>query len=284
VPAPRNVDTAEIAAAVRRLVVEANLRLPDDIIAALKTALAREESPRGRNALSLMLENADIAPTDLTPLCQDTGIAVVFLEIGQDVCLSGAPLAAAVDEGVRGGYADGFLRNSVAADPLFERRNTGDNTPAVLHTEIVPGESVLVTVFIKGGGSESVGAAKVVPPASGLAGFKQFVLDTVKAAGPNPCPPIIVGVGVGGTLDQAAALAKKSLLTPLDQPHPEPRLADLERELTEAINGFGFGPAGQGGKITCLGVRIASAPSHIATLPVAVDISCYCLRRASATI
>ena len=283
-PAERRIDTSEISDAIRRLVINANLRLPDDVVAALRGALAIEESERGRNTLQMMLENAAIAGADSIPLCQDTGVAVVWLAIGQDVILGGGDLSQAVNDGVRAGYAEGYLRRSIAADPLFERRNTNDNTPAVLHTDIVPGDQVLITVFIKGGGSESVGAARVIPPAEGVEGLKKFVLETVQAAGPNPCPPIVVGIGAGGTLDKATEMAKRSLLIPLDEPNPDARLAALEQELVETINGLGFGPAGQGGRVTCLGVRITTAPSHIATLPVAVDISCYCLRRASATL
>lgn len=280
----REVDTALISKEVNRLVQDANFSLPGDVYAAVKSAVEREESPRGREILKMMLENNQIALEESVPLCQDTGLAVVFVDIGQDVCLRGPLLEDAINEGVRTGYEQGFLRKSVAANPAYERTNTGDNTPAVIHSEIVRGDKVKITVFIKGGGSESVGAAAVIKPSEGVEGVKRFVLETVRAAGPNPCPPIIVGVGIGGTLDAAGLLAKKALLVPLDKENPDNRLGGLEKELEDEINKSGIGPAGMGGRVTCLGVRILDRPSHIATMPVAVDISCYCLRRKSVTL
>jgi fumarate hydratase subunit alpha len=278
-PNKRELDTSEITRAVSRLAQEANFRLPDDVYAAIEKAADREESPRSREILRMMLDNNRIASNENIPLCQDTGMAVVFIEIGQDVSLTGAAFEDAVNEGVRTGYEEGYLRKSVAAEPAHGRVNTGDNTPAVLHSEIVPGDRVKITVFIKGGGSESVGAAAVIKPSDGLNGLKNFVLDAVRAAGPKPCPPMIVGIGIGGTLDAAGLMAKKALLIPLDTVNPNENLRLLEKELETEINQFGVGPAGLGGRITCLGVRIIDRPSHIATMPVAVDISCYCLRR-----
>lgn len=283
-PKPRDLNTSEISLAVSRLVQDANFSLPDDVFTAVERAADSEESPRGREILQMMLENNRIASSEKIPLCQDTGMAVVFAEIGQDVSLKGVLFEDAVNEGVRNGYAAGFLRKSVAADPAYTRVNTGDNTPAVIHSEIVPGDRVKITVFIKGGGSESVGAAVVIKPSDGLAGLKRFVLETVRAAGPNPCPPIIVGIGIGGTIDAAGLMAKKALLIPLDIVNPNENLRLLEQELETEINKSGVGPGGLGGRITCLGVRIIDRPSHIATMPVAVDISCYCLRRASTTL
>ncbi len=280
----RELDTSLVSQAVSKLVQEANFALPDDVVEALEIALKREESSRGREVLQMMLDNNGIAADESTPLCQDTGLAVVFVEIGQAVILTGQNLNDAINQGVKAGYSAGYLRNSVAADPTGHRVNTGDNTPAVLHTEIVSGDRLKITVFIKGGGSESVGAATVLQPAAGVAGIKQFVMEAVRAAGPNPCPPLIIGVGIGGTLDAAGLLAKKALLRPLNVANSNKKLDALEEELESAINGTGVGPAGWGGRITCLGVRILERPSHIATLPVAVDISCYCLRRASETL
>jgi fumarate hydratase subunit alpha len=283
-PNARELNTADITSAVSRLVREANFELPNDIVEALRTALGAEESPLGRDALETMLENAMIAAGDKVPLCQDTGLTVVFIELGQNVILTGEPLEEAVNEGVRTGCDEGYLRKSVAAEPLYERNNTGDNTPAVIHLEITPGDKVKITVFVKGGGSETAGAAKVIRPALGLAAVKDFVLEQAELFGPNACPPIIVGIGAGGTLDKAAYLAKKALLKPLDEVNPDPRLSALEEELKNAINEMGFGPSGTGGQVSCLGVRILTHPSHIATLPVAVDISCYALRRKSVTL
>ncbi len=280
-PKARELDTSEIASAVRRLVKEANFELPDDIVKALNEALNVEESPLGRDALETMLQNAMIAAGETVPLCQDTGVTVVFIELGQGVLLTGESLEDAVNSGVRTGCSEGYLRKSVAAEPLHERINTGDNTPAVIHLESVPGDKVKITVFVKGGGSETAGAAKVIRPAEGLDAVKEFILEQAETYGPNACPPIIVGVGVGGTLDKAADLAKKALLKPLDEPNPDKRLGDLERELKDEINRMGFGPAGTGGRVSCLGVRVLTHPSHIATIPVAVDISCYALRRKS---
>ncbi len=280
----RELATSLISEAVSRLVQEANFALPDDVIDALTRALEREESPRGREVLQMMLDNNGVAANDSIPLCQDTGLAVVFVEIGQALILSGQDLNDAIDAGVRTGYRTGYLRKSVAADPTGDRVNTGDNTPAVIHTEVVPGDKLKITVFIKGGGSESVGAAKVLQPAAGVSGIKQFVLDAVRAAGPNPCPPLVIGVGIGGTLDAAGLLAKRALLQPLNVTNPNAKLDRLEQQLKSEINESGVGPAGWGGRVTCLGVRVLERPSHIATLPIAVDISCYCLRRKSVTI
>lgn len=230
-----------------------------------------------------LLENAHIARENAVPMCQDTGFAVVFLELGQDVNITGGFLYDAVNEGVRKGYTEGYLRKSIVNHPL-QRINTGDNTPAVIHTSIVPGDKLTITVAPKGGGSENMSAIRMLKPAEGREGVKKFVLETVKNAGPNPCPPVIVGVGMGGTFEKAALLAKQALLRPLGQPHPESDIAELESELLEEINKTGIGPQGLGGRTTALGVHILTYPCHIASLPVAVNINCHAARHKKAVL
>lgn len=275
----RTVRAEEITEAVRALCIEANYILPADVREALTAARAAEDWPAARDILDILLQNADIAAFSHAALCQDTGMACVFIRLGQDVHLDGAPLARAVDEGVRRGYREGYLRASVVSDPL-ERQNTGDNTPALLHTEIVPGDRVHITVAPKGFGSENMSRLKMLKPAEGADGVRDFVLETVRLAGPNPCPPIVVGVGLGGSFDRAALLAKKALLRPLDRRSDLPHIAALETELLEKINALGIGPQGLGGKTTALAVAVETFPTHIAALPVAVNIGCHVTRHA----
>lgn len=279
----RTLDVAEITGVVARLCVDANLRLPPDMAAALNKARENEPWPLARDTLGKIRENMEAAAEMGLAICQDTGMACVFLEVGQDVHLVGGSLCAAVDEGVRRGYADGYLRKSVVRDPV-RRGNTGDNTPAVLYTEIVPGDQVKVTVAPKGFGSENMSRVGMLKPAQGQQGVEDFIFETARLAGPNPCPPMVLGVGVGGTFERCALLAKRALLRPADSHHPDPFYADMERRLLERVNETGTGPAGYGGKTTALAVLIETYPTHIAGLPVAVNISCHVTRHASAVL
>jgi fumarate hydratase subunit alpha len=279
----RRINTKRITGAVRKLFIEANRNLGPDVVCSLRSALKREESPIGRQVLSKILQNADIACRDAMPICQDTGLAVLFVEAGQDVRIVGGSLHDALEEGVRQAYREGYLRKSLC-DPLT-RTNTKDNTPAVIHTDIVPGNHLKIIAIPKGGGSENMGAARMLTPSAGIDGIKQFVLETVEKAGANPCPPIIVGVGIGGSLDQACILAKKALLRKLGKKNQkDKRLATLEKELFENINKTGIGPAGMGGRVTTLGVHAEMMPCHIASLPVAVNIQCHVARHKETTL
>lgn len=248
-----------------------------DVIDAFKKSSESEVSQSGKEILNILIENAGIASKEFIPMCQDTGVAVVFLEIGQDVHFINGDLYEAINEGVRKGYTEGFLRKSVVGDPL-ERVNTGDNTPAVIHTKIVPGDTVKITIAPKGGGSENMSTLKMLKPAEGVEGVKSFVLETIKNAGPNPCPPIIVGIGIGGTMEKCALLAKEALLRPVGTANPIEHVAALEQELLVKINKLGIGPSGLGGKTTALAVHIEVFASHIASLPVAVNINCHAAR------
>ena len=270
----REVSAAAVTEAVARLCISANTRLTEDVTAAVAAARAAEDWPGAREILDRILENDAIG--DGTPICQDTGMACVFLEVGQDVHITG-DLRAAVDEGVRRGYAEGYLRKSVVADPL-DRVNTGDNTPAMLHVELVPGERVKLTVAPKGFGSENMSRIAMLRPSDGEQGVKAPIVDTEERAGPNPCPPIVVGVGIGGTFDQCALLAKKALLRDLGSHHAKPFYAAMEDELLERINALGIGPQGFGGRTTALAVHIETLPTHIAGLPCAVNINCHVAR------
>lgn len=279
----RRINAGRITATVKRLFIEANTVLGTDMGSALQRARLEEESPIGRQVLEKILQNADIARHERMPICQDTGLAVVFVEVGQDVHVIGADLRQAVHEGVRQAYQEGFLRKSLC-DPLT-RANTQDNTPAVIHIDIVPGNRLKIIAMPKGGGSENCSAAKMLTPAVGMDGIKQFVLETVEKAGANPCPPIIVGVGIGGSLDQACILAKKALLRKVGKKNQkDKRLATLEKELFENINKTGIGPAGMGGRVTTLGVHAEMMPCHIASLPVAVNIQCHVARHKETTL
>ena len=276
----REISVSAVTEVVARLCIDANTHLPRDVRQALENFRNREDWPVARNVLDKIVENYQIAAEESVPVCQDTGMACVFLEIGQDVHLVGGDLTAAVDEGVRRGYEAGFLRKSVVSDPV-RRGNTGDNTPAMLYTDIVPGENLKITVVPKGFGSENMSAIRMFKPSAGLQGIKDFILETVEAAGPNPCPPMVIGVGIGGTFDKAALLAKKALMRPLDQSHPDPYYAELEQEMLEKVNQLGIGPQGFGGLTTAIGLNIETLPTHIAGMPCAINISCHVTRHAS---
>ena len=278
----RTVEARAIRDAVAELCIRANRELPPDIRAALGSAYADEPWPTAKRSLKILLDNIALAGERQLPVCQDTGLACVFLELGQDVHIAG-DLNEAVQAGIRDGYKRGYLRCSVVADPL-RRVNTGDNTPGVLTVHLVPGDGCRMTVLPKGFGSEKMSRLAMLTPAEGVEGVRRFVLETVKAAGPNPCPPIVLGVGIGGTFDRVAALAKQALLRPLDQPNPDPYYAELERSLLDEINALGIGPQGFGGRTTALHVAIETAPTHVAGLPVAVNVSCHVTRRASAEL
>jgi len=276
----REIDVSRVTDAVAELCVEACYNLPGDVVGALEEARKAEVSEVGREILDICIQNARVAREEQVPICQDCGVTVVFCEVGQDVHFTGGDLFEAVSEGVRRGYDRGYLRKSVVADPLFNRKNTGDNTPPILYTDIVPGEKVRITVCPKGTGSENMSALKMLTPAAGPEGVKRFIVETVERAGANPCPPVTVGVGVGGMMDRAALLAKKALLRPLGRPHPQAEVARLEKETLEEINHLGIGPQGLGGRTTALAVHIETYPTHIGALPVAVNIQCHAARHA----
>lgn len=280
----RELDVAKITAAVRDLCITANYDLPVDVYEALKAAQEVEESPVGREVLAQLVENADIAAADRVPICQDTGLAVIFAEVGQDVHLTGGDFEEAVHEGVRRGYGEGYLRKSVAEEPAHARRNTTDNTPAIIHTSIVPGDRLRLTMMAKGGGAENMSSLNMLKPAQGWAGVADAVVGTVSRAGSNPCPPVVVGVGIGGTIEVVTLLAKKALLREVGSRHPDPRLAALEDELLERINALGIGPQGLGGRTTALAVFIEEMPCHIASMPVAVNVQCHAQRHKSVTL
>jgi fumarate hydratase subunit alpha len=280
----REIGRREIVDTVARLVMEANYYLGEDVLRALRRAQEVEESPLGREVLDQILENGRIAAEERMPLCQDTGMTVIYLELGQEVHLVGGELTEAVNEGVRRGYKEGYLRNSVVDRPFSARMNTKDNTPAVIHTEIVPGDKLKITVLPKGGGSENMSYLRMLSPAAGRQGVIDFVVDSVDKSGANPCPPTIVGVGIGGTADKAMALAKRSLLREVGAPHPDPEVVELEREILEAVNRLGIGPMGFGGRVTALAVHVEAFPCHIASLPVAVNLQCHSARYKSALL
>lgn len=278
----RSIDSKVIEDTVARLCIEANLRLPPDVINAIERAEKAEPWDGAKRILSLLGDNVRIASEKTLPVCQDTGMACVFVELGQDVHIEG-DFEQAVNNGVRRGYGEGYLRKSVVCDPLC-RVNTGDNTPALVTVKLTRGDKMRITVMPKGFGSENMSALKMLKPADGVDGVKNFVLETVEKAGANPCPPIIVGVGIGGSFDKAAYLAKHALLRPVNEPNPDEYYAALERELLDKINALGIGPQGFGGKTTALAVLIEAMPTHVAGLPVAVNISCHATRRASASL
>lgn len=279
----REVNAVAITDAVEELCIRANTQLPPDVKQALDNAHAAEPWPLARQTLELLQQNLCVAAEKDLPICQDTGMAWVMVELGQEVHLEGMLLKDAVDEGVRRGYTKGYLRKSVVADPL-RRINTLDNTPALLHVEMVPGDAVTITLAPKGFGSENMSGLKMLTPSAGAEGVKDFVVDTVRRAGGNPCPPIVVGVGVGGSFDRVALLAKKALMLPLDKPNPDPYYAEMEQELLSRINALGIGPQGFGGRTTALAVKILAYPTHIAGLPVAVNINCHVARHVQAVL
>jgi len=265
-----------ITQAVREMAMSSNFNIGEDVLEALKKAAQTEESPTGREILEQIIENDRIARVEQVPMCQDTGFAVILLEVGQDVHIQG-DLREAVNEGVRQGYKEGYLRKSILGDPI-KRVNTKDNTPAVIHAEIVPGDKVTVRFAAKGGGSENMSRIKMMPPSAGVEGVKKFVVETVSEAGSNPCPPILVGVGIGGTFEQCALLAKKALFRKVGERNPDPYYADLERELLSLVNKTGVGPQGLGGTSTALDVFVLTYPCHIASFPAAVNIQCHAAR------
>ncbi|MFA5308824.1 MAG: fumarate hydratase [Dehalococcoidales bacterium] len=274
----RVINAADITGAVADLFRQANYELGEDVLAALEKARREEESPAGREALNAILENARAASADKIPLCQDCGAAVVFLEIGQDVHVAGGDLAAAINEGVRQAYQEGYLRKSMVDRPFSDRKNTGDNTPAVIHTDIVPGDKLKITVLPKGGGAENMARLGMLLPAAGRKGVVDFVVNAVSEAWSNPCPPIIIGVGIGGTAEKAMLLAKHALVRKVGEPGPDKENADLEREILHKVNDLGIGPMGYGGRVTALAVHVESFPAHLTALPVAVNLQCHSAR------
>jgi len=278
----REIEYNTIVDTVARLCMEANYFLGDDVVNALKQALTKEESEAGKNILNQLLKNAEIAKTEKIPICQDCGFAVVFVELGEEVFVKGN-LFNAIKDGVSKGYTDGYLRKSIVADPV-RGKNTGDNTPPIVHTTFVPGDKIKITVAPKGGGSENMSEVKMMKPADGIEGVKNFVVDRVMRSSSNPCPPTVIGVGIGGTFEHVAFLAKKALLRDIGQRHPDPFYADVERELLERINNLGIGPMGLGGRTTALDVFIEVHPRHIASFPVAVNTNCHAARHKSAVI
>ena len=278
----KTIPASRIADTVATLCIQANTQLPADVKAALDAAQAAEPWPLAKTTLGLLQKNLVVAAEQNLPICQDTGMACVFIELGQQVQIEG-DLEQAVNEGVRRGYGEGYLRKSITGDPL-KRCNTDDNTPAFLSLHLVPGDEVKITVAPKGAGSENMSRLAMLKPADGVEGVKNFILDTVRQAGSNPCPPIVLGVGIGGSFDKCAYLAKKALLRPLDEPNADPYYAVLGRQLLDEINAMGIGAQGFGGKTTCLGVSIEKMATHVACLPVAVNISCHVTRRASAKL
>ena len=273
----RIINIKEITKTVKELSIEANYYLPDDIKEAIEKAEKNEKWPIANNILNKIIENSHIAAREKIPICQDTGMACVFVDIGQDVHIIGGNLEEAINEGVRQGYEEGFLRKSVVKDPI-NRINTKDNTPAIIYYDIVPGDKIKITVAPKGFGSENMSRIKMLKPSDGLQGVKDFIIETIKLAGPNPCPPIVIGVGIGGTFDKAAYLSKKALIRPLNVRNKDEFYSNLEKELLEDINNLGIGPQGFGGKTTAIGLNIETYPTHIAGLPVAVNINCHATR------
>jgi fumarate hydratase subunit alpha len=276
----REIEAAAVTETVRDLCIEANTRLPEDHLAALRRALEEEESPLGREVIEELLENARVARERCVAFCQDTGYAVFFVELGSEVRVSGGELGEAIDEGVRRGYGEGYLRKSIVRGPL-DRANTGDNTPAIVYYDVVPGERLKLTMLVKGAGCDNMSALRMLTPAEGLPAMKRFVVETVERAGPNASPPLTVGVGIGGPFERAALLAKKALTRPSGEPNPDPEIARIEEELLDAINSTGIGPAGYGGRVTALAVHVESFPTHIAAFPVAVNLDCHSHRTSS---
>lgn len=274
----REVDASEITAAVRDLCIDVNYKVPEDMAVAVRRAREKEQSPIAQQILDLLIRNQELAAEGEYPYCQDTGYTVVFLDIGQDVHVVGADLTDAIDEGVRRGYKEGYLRGSIVGDPVFDRRNTGDNTPAFVHTRLVPGDQIRIQVDAKGGGSENKSRQAMLKPSDGLEGVKSFVLRAVAEAGPDSCPPGIIGVGVGGNFEFSAILAKRALMRKVGRPNPDPQVAELEAELFEKCNALGIGPQSLGGTQTVLAVHVETMATHIASLPVAVNIECHAHR------
>jgi len=280
----RDIDSKEVTKTLSWLFQEACHYLPEDVLTSLKQAREAEESPVAREVLDRILENAEISVKEKIPLCQDTGAAVVLLELGQEVHITGGDLYTAVNEGVRQGYDEGYLRKSMARQPYSARVNTKDNTPAIIYTDIVPGDKLKISVMPKGGGAENMSRLAMLSPAQGRQGVIDFVVDAVDKAGSNPCPPIIIGVGIGGTVEKTFMLAKKALLRKVGKPNPDDEVAELEKEILKRVNNLGIGPMGYGGRTTALAVHVEVFPSHIASLPVAVNIQCWCARHKEAIL
>ena len=270
----REITVDTITDAVRDLCIKTNTCLREDQVSALRRGLEEEESELGCEVIEKLLENAEISCGEGVPFCQDTGYAVFYLDVGQEVRFTGGEISEAINEGVRRGYGEGFLRKSMVQSPI-KRTNTGDNTPAVIYYDIVPGAGLKMTMLVKGGGCDNMSRLTMLTPAEGVAGMKEFVVETIEKAGPNASPPLTVGIGIGGPFDKAAQLAKRALTRPSGQPSPDPDVAELERELMEEINATGIGPAGYGGRVTTLAVHIESHPTHIASFPVAVNLDCH---------
>ena len=280
----RQIKAETVTETVKQLFLDCNYFIGKDIMTALEKARENEKSKVGKSVLTQIIENDKLAAKEEVPLCQDTGMAILFVEYGDKVVIEDGSFEDAVNEGVRQAYKDGYLRKSVVNDPVFDRLNTKDNTPAIIHTRIVKGDKIKITAGGKGFGSENMSAIKMLTPSYGIEGVKKFILDTVRTAGPNPCPPIVVGVGIGGTFERCAQLAKKATFRAIDTHNEDERYANLEDELLESINNMGFGPAGLGGTTTAIGVNIETSPTHIAGMPVAVNICCHAARHASAEI
>lgn len=280
----RQIKAETVTQTVKQLFLDCNYFIGKDIMTALEKARENEKSKVGKSVLTQIIENDKLAAKEEVPLCQDTGMAILFVEYGDKVVIEDGSFEDAVNEGVRQAYKDGYLRKSVVNDPVFDRLNTKDNTPAIIHTRIVKGDKIKITAGGKGFGSENMSAIKMLTPSYGIEGVKKFILDTVRTAGPNPCPPIVVGVGIGGTFERCAQLAKKATFRAIDTHNEDERYAKLEDELLESINKMGFGPAGLGGTTTAIGVNIETSPTHIAGMPVAVNICCHAARHASAVI
>lgn len=280
----REINVNELIPIVRKLCIDANIYLGKDVINRIKEMKTKEESPTAKEVLDILLQNYELAEKEKMPICQDTGIAVIFVELGQDVHLVGGDFTEALNEGVRQGYKDGYLRKSMVDDPIIDRINTKDNTPAIIYTDIVPGDKLKITVAPKGGGSENMSEVKMMKAADGIKGVVEFVVDRIQRSGGNPCPPIVVGVGLGGNFEQSALLAKKALLKNLDEVNPDPKWAAVEAEILEKINNLGIGPQGLGGRTTALAVRIMHKPCHIASMPVAVNVQCHAARHKSVVL
>jgi len=280
----RTIDAKEVTKTAARLFQEACYYLPQDVLDCLKQVREAEESPVGRKVLDRILENADISAKGEIPLCQDTGDAIVFLELGQDVHIVGGDLYSAINEGVRQGYNEGYLRKSMVSRPFSARINTKDNTPAIIYTDIVPGDRLKIIAKPKGGGAENMSRLAMLPPAKGRQGVIDFVVNAVDEAGSNPCPPVIIGVGIGGTVEKTVMLAKRALLRKVGEPNPDAEVAELEKEILKRVNNLGIGPMGYGGRITALAVHAEVFPAHIASLPVAVNLQCWCARHKEAIL
>jgi len=280
----KEISASTITETIALICQEANFYLPQDVVDALKRARKAEESSLGQQTIDRLLENAELAGKEQQAICQDCGVAVIYLELGQDVHITGKYLYDAIDEGVRQGYDKGYLRKSMVKQPFSARVNTKDNTPAVVHVEVVPGDTLKLYVLPKGGGSENCSRLTVLTPAKGRQGIIDFVVNVVNDSGSNPCPPIIIGLGIGGTTDKTMTLAKKALLRKVGEPNPDPEIAELERDILKQVNNIGIGPMGYGGRITALAVHAETFPAHIASMPVAVNIQCWCARHKEAIL